>query len=208
MRRCSIEDMLERDYFLPFSVFPGIGHVRFKKLLDFFGSAKNIWEASDVQVVESGLGKSLSKQFVGFRESFSIDTFKKKLDSEKIDFVVSLDKDYPKSLKDLSDFPFLFYIKGNRKLLSKNFPKISVVGTRMITQYGRDVTTFFCREFSRNGVVIVSGLALGVDAISHEVALSEEAYTIAVLGSGIDECYPRSNQPLYREILLGKGLIL
>ncbi len=78
--------------------------------------------------------------------------------------------------------------------LNSFFPAIAVVGTRRITSYGREVTEVFARELIAAGFTIVSGLAIGVDAASHEAAIESACKTIAVLGSGCDLCYPIENQ--------------
>ncbi len=85
---------------------------------------------------------------------------------------------------------------------------IAVVGTRRITQYGREVTEIFTRELSAAGFTIVSGLALGVDAVAHQTAIEAGGKTIAVLGSGCDLCFPLENQPIYNSIVAGAGCLV
>lgn len=85
---------------------------------------------------------------------------------------------------------------------------IAVVGTRKITSYGREVTESLTRDLVQNGFVIVSGLALGVDAVAHKTAIDNNGKTIAVLGCGVDLCYPSSNKKLYEEIVNGHGAVI
>jgi DNA processing protein len=106
----------------------------------------------------------------------------------------------------------------SREVLSKNssrlttfartisYPTIAVVGTRKTTQYGREVTKILTEELVSSGFTIVSGLAIGVDAISHKTAIEGGGKTIAVLGCGVDCCYPLSNQHIYNSIVYGNGL--
>lgn len=94
------------------------------------------------------------------------------------------------------------------RLLEHCEKTIAVVGTRKITSYGREVTEILTRDLVQNGFVIVSGLAMGVDAVAHQTAIAEEGKTIAVLGCGVDLCYPSSNKKLYEEIISGNGVVV
>jgi len=105
----------------------------------------------------------------------------------------------------LEDAPHVLFCKGDVSLLKTEC--ISIVGTRAPTRYGRDVTELFAKEVASAGFTIVSGLARGVDAISHRIALENDAPTIAVLGCGVDKVYPAENKDLYERIA-EKGLIV
>ena len=115
------------------------------------------------------------------------------------------DADYPERLKVLDDAPIVLFCRGNRALLSGEC--FAVVGTRNPTRYGRDVTAQFAEELVEAGFIVVSGLARGVDAIAHRVALDREKPTIAVIGCGVDKVYPAENKDLYDRIA-EKGLIV
>lgn len=88
---------------------------------------------------------------------------------------------YPKRLLKIRNFPTQIYAVGNIELLNSNHT-VGIVGARKCTDYGRKVTRDFSREISRNGICVVSGLALGIDGIAHDYAIAEEGKTIAVLG--------------------------
>ncbi len=115
------------------------------------------------------------------------------------------DKDYPESLENISDPPEILYYLGNLSILGKN---IGVVGTRQITKFGQEVTEKITKELVEEGFVIVSGMALGVDAVAHWTALKNGGKTVAVLGAGVDVIYPRENTHLYNSILEAGGLII
>ena len=103
--------------------------------------------------------------------------------------------------------PFVIFYKGNSQLFDA--PKsIGIVGTRSISQYGREVTEMLTRELVEQDFVIVSGLALGVDGVAHQTCLNNQGRTIAVLGSGVDVCTPSNHQVLYDKILAQEGLIV
>lgn len=115
------------------------------------------------------------------------------------------DPDYPAAFRELSEPPFVLYCKGDESLL--NSECFAVVGTRVPTRYGRDVTETFSKDIATAGFTIVSGLARGVDAIAHRSALEVGGKTIGVIGCGVDRVYPAENKELYEEIA-EKGLIL
>jgi len=179
----------EKRYWVAFSVFPGIGPVRFRLLLEHFGSAKKAWEAP------------LSDKFIHFRKTFDIDEYLEKLEHLHVSVLTLNDPKYPKLLKEISDPPFLLYIRGKNTGEPINLDQtIAVVGTRNITRYGEEVTRKIVKGLVANGFTIVSGMAYGVDAIAHQTAIDSGGKTIAVLGCGIDIIAPEGNARLYRAI--------
>ena len=113
---------------------------------------------------------------------------------------------YPKALLQLSRPPKKIYAIGNINLLQNK--ALAIVGTRNNTEYGRKYTKKFARELSNVGITIVSGLALGIDTIAHKSSMESLGRTIAVLGSGFDNVYPKENKKLYQEILENEGCII
>lgn len=201
--------------YVSFSVFPGIGPMRFSLLLEAFGSAEDAWHAPVQKLREIGLGERLTSQFDEFRKTFDRDSYLKELKDKGVMVLKKTDEKYPKLLKSISDAPFLLYIKG--KPSSENASRgkpwdigraIAVVGTRKITHYGEDVTRKLVSELVSEGFTIVSGLAYGVDAVAHQTALDCGGKTIAVLGCGIDIIAPPSNASLYHAIENGGGAII
>lgn len=136
-------------------------------------------------------------------------------DHDKIEQIISKsdikaitfnDHNYPSQLKAINNPPAILFYIGNIDLLNK--PSIAIVGTRKITDYGKRTTDIFTSGLSKAGIVITSGLAFGVDAQAHRSCLDNRGETIAVLGNGIDEFMPRSNQRLAKDIIANKGLII
>lgn len=115
------------------------------------------------------------------------------------------DEEFPKALRIIQDSPKKLYCIGNINLLKNK--KISVVGSRKCTAYGKSIAERLSTKLSNSGVSVVSGLARGIDSCAHNGALKEVGSTIAVLATGIDRCYPASNQGIYNEISK-KGLII
>lgn len=113
--------------------------------------------------------------------------------------ITILDDDYPSFLKNIYCPPFVLFYHGDISLLNEGLTKIAVVGSRECSEYGIKMTDYLvsgvCRDY-----VVVSGLASGIDAVAHQSAISNRGRTIAVLGSGINYCYPDTNIYLYKEI--------
>ncbi len=112
---------------------------------------------------------------------------------------------YPQSLKNIFDPPEVLYYLGDLKVLGKN---VGIVGTRKITETGRKITEKITAEFVEQGFTIISGMALGVDAVAHFSAIKNGGKTVAVLGAGVDIIYPPANRDLYNSIFKSGGLII
>lgn len=200
--------MDERYYWLAFSNAPKIGPATFKLLLETFGSAKDAWESSKDDL-EDVLGDQLTERFYNFKKKFSIEDYVRQMDSKKVSFVTLVEKEYPELLQQIERPPFIVYIRGQYWFNNfQNEHTIAVVGSRKVTSYGKEVTESITSQLVGSGFIIVSGLALGVDAIAHKTAIENSGKTIAVLGCGVDCCYPRENQNLYNEIIEKGGAII
>ena len=129
-----------------------------------------------------------------------------KCNKTNVGILTILDKEYPEKLKNIYDPPFVLYYKGNVNLLNRP-RKLAVVGTRRMTVYGKNVLANFIPEFVESGLVIVSGLARGVDSVGHRMCLDLGGETIAVVANGLDICYPPENLSLENEIAQ-RGLVI
>lgn len=116
------------------------------------------------------------------------------------------DKEYPQLLREITKYPEELYCQGDISLLNK--PAIAIVGSRKTSTYGVSVTKLFANSLASSGLVIVSGLALGTDALAHKETLLAKGKTIAVLGSGINDISPKTNLRLAQEIIDSGGLII
>lgn len=201
------ELMDERRYWLALTVCDGIGPVRLLQLLRYFGSAKKAWNAPKGELQAAGLGKKIATDIETFRKKFSLQTYEEKLEKLRISYLTLQDTTYPHLLKQIKNPPSILYKKGTY-LFNRKDNLLSVVGTRRITEYGREVTEKIVSELVVARCVIVSGLAMGVDAVAHEATLKAKGNTIAVLGSGVDFCTPAENQRLYDAIIANGGAII
>lgn len=195
----------DKKYLLALHTVEGLGPVRLKNLLEFFGSVKKAWEAKPAEWLKSRIPEHVLKNFSKTKANLDINKYHLKLASQNILTISWLDNNYPKLLKELYDPPFLLYCQGDLSLLSKK--ALAVVGTRKISSYGRFVTEKITHELASAGLVIVSGLARGVDTIAHQTTLSVQGKTIAVLGGGLNHVYPGENIALAKKIIQN-GLII
>lgn len=126
----------------------------------------------------------------------------------KIEEIYINSKDYPEQLKEIYDAPLKLYVLGNKTILKQK--GIAIVGARKATEYGRKVAIKISKEISYYGINIISGLALGIDTYAHmgSILADSAGKTIAVLGSGIDEIYPKQNIKLAKQILETGGCIV
>ena len=115
-------------------------------------------------------------------------------------------REYPQKLRNYPGMPEKLYVRGN--LPDMDRPSVAIVGARMCSSYGRTQAFRFARELSAAGVQIISGMAFGIDSEGHKGALEGGCPTFAVLGNGVDICYPAGNRPLYERILRNGGGIL
>ena len=116
------------------------------------------------------------------------------------------DYDYLRDLPHIPDPPKKLFMQG--KLPTKRVKTVAIVGTRKPSAYGREIATKIASECAKNGIVVVSGLALGIDSIAHRAAIDSGGKTIAILANGVDKIYPRSHEDLSQRILQTNGAIL
>ncbi|MEG0249876.1 MAG: DNA-processing protein DprA [Peptostreptococcus sp.] len=136
-----------------------------------------------------------------------IEEMKLELKSNNVGYISIDDEDYPESLKNIYDPPYILYYMGNIKLINERFI-IAVVGSRKATDYGINVSKKIVTDLSNEGVVIVSGMARGIDSLAHKSCLESNGFTIAVMGTSIEKTYPKTSISLKKEIINNKGLVL
>ena len=199
--------MEEKDFYLAFSVSLGIGPVRFDNLLKHFGSAEKAWGGSAGDFKKCDIGEKIFLKFDLFRKKFDLEKYLSELRERDIWFVAQNEKEYPQGLKKLPNPPIVIFGCGDKSCLNSE-RKIGVVGTRKVTSYGREVTESLVTDLISFGFTIVSGMALGVDAIAHSSCLENKGKTIAVLGNGVDLPFPRENSGLYTKIIESGGAVV
>lgn len=198
--------MMENCYLTGVYAFESFGPQRTKLLLSYFKRAKNIWSASASDLLETGLRQTTVEKFIEFRKSFDIEEYFSRLSKLGIKVITVIDEDYPGNLKGLEDAPQVLYVRGEIK--KSDTQAVAIVGTRMMTSYGKEVANKFASELASYGITIVSGLALGVDAEAQRSALSVGGRTIGVLASGLDIITPVANRYLALKFIKGNGALV
>jgi len=183
----------------------GIGAVRTRKLLDFFGSLEVAWQAPVDALRAAGLPLKIAEQVRKLRREADLDSIITQIHSQGIEVLTWGDDDYPRRLKEIETPPPVLYLRGT--ITEEDDWAVAIVGTRKMTSYGRQVADELAAYLAHNGVTIVSGLARGVDSAAHKGALKVGGRTLAVLGSGVDRIYPPEHRKLAGEIVKQGALL-
>ncbi|WP_169713504.1 DNA-processing protein DprA [Paludifilum halophilum] len=194
------KDWDERAGLIALHQLQGVGwHTLNKMVQAGWEPDRRMTEREGTRLVEAGVpGKTVDR----IREKWTPDFVRrviKELDRREIIPLTLWDSTYPQMLKELSQPPWVLYVKGDSSLLSG--PCLAVVGTRKPSSYGKQATHSLSENLAAQGWVIVSGMAAGVDGEAHRAALDAGGKTVAVLGSGVDVVYPKHHRSLYQEIL-------
>jgi DNA processing protein len=196
----------ESTCWLALALTQGLGPSRIRKLVEHFGTAERVLHASLTELEASGM-RAVSAQSLATGKSLALaqDELAKAVQSNARIIALS-DPEYPPRLKEIYDPPVILFVKGSVELLSR--PGIAMVGTRHPTPYGSGMAERLATDLAARGLVIISGMARGIDTASHRGAIAAKGKTIAVFGTGIDVPYPRENTRLAEQILaLGGSLI-
>ena len=199
--------MTDLQYQIALTLLPGIGDISGKKFVQYCGSAEAIFKETR---------KSLEK-ISGMREA-SIEAICKPKEylnraEEEIDFIEKnairplffLDADYPRRLLQCDDGPMMLYYKGAANLNANRI--VAIVGTRNITEYGKENCLQLVEDLKDDNVLIVSGLAYGVDTAAHKAAVKNGIPTVGVMGCGMQQVYPATNKKLANEMLEQGGVL-
>src|SRR3989338_2199285 len=185
-------------YWVATSAIPGVGTQTFNYILKKFKRLQRFWEASDGEIHKLKVDSKTRESIIDFRQKVDPKVYLEKVYEVGIKVTSLIDRDYPANLRQIQDCPPVLYYKGT--LIPADDLAIAVVGSRAATIYGRQVTEKLVSSLVMSGLVIVSGLARGIDSIAHRSALDAAGRTIAVLGSGVDTIYPPENMRLAEEI--------
>ena len=195
--------MEKTEQFLPWLLLkntPGIGHLIIKRLVERFKTPEAVFNATQTQLLEvEGMSKRLV-QALGRQRRADSNHFLKELEVARqkgFRIIVYTDGEYPAILRQIPDPPPILYVLGNFDAIQ---PAVAVVGSRKATPYGVSATKSLCRDLTAAGVLVVSGMALGIDTAAHRGALEGGGQTVAVAGCGLDRVYPPQNTSLYYDI--------
>jgi DNA processing protein len=185
---------------------PGLGPTKARKLVEHFGSPENVFSAALTALEETGI-KAVSAQAIATGKSAELAGEEIAKASAAGVTLLSLDDfAYPPRLKEIYDPPLVLYVRGDAEVLRK--PGIAVVGTRHPTPYGSGMAERLACDLAAQGLVIISGMARGVDSASHRGTISAKGKTVAVFGTGVDVIYPKENSRLSEQILAFGGALI
>lgn len=199
--------MDETLYRLALTLVPNIGDVQTKLLVQHFGDAQSIFKAkkTDLEKVE-GMGSVRAHSIKGFKDFSIAEKELAFIQKFNIQTFFLTDAAYPLRLLQCYDSPTLLFYKGTADLNASKV--VAIVGTRTHTDYGRSVTESLVKELAGQNILVVSGLAYGIDAIAHKAALKNGLPTVGCVGHGLDKMYPQENAGLAREMIKAGGGIL
>ncbi len=198
--------MKDIDAYIWLNSINGVGYRTIEKLLNKFKNPLNIWNASEKDIREiPSINKKIIDNIILTRKKEYIINLKKTLTKYKIQCITREDVLYPKILKNIYSPPHILYIRGN---FNNSFDKtIAIVGSRKATAFGKKTAYKFAYELTQNGFTIISGMASGIDTAAHKGALDAGGKTIAILGCGVDICYPKSNYDLMNRIIENGAIV-
>ena len=182
----------------------GVGNKTLTRLLDEFATAENIYNARENEIRSLMSAKQL-KSFLELRDSWNAEEKLKDILKRGINFCCVTEDEYPAKLKKIPDAPFGIFYMGS--LPDENKPSVSIIGARTSSEYGKYAAREFGIGLSECGEQVISGMARGIDGIGQMAALNYGGSSFAVLGSGVDVCYPPENAKLY-DMLRDRGGII
>ena len=196
----------QKIYEIALTLVPGIGDVNGKKLVAYCGGAEAVFCESRKSLMRiPGIGEQAVNNIVSQRTLLRAEKEAVFIEKNDVKPLFYLDVDYPKRLQHCHDSPMMLYYKGEADLNPER--SVGIVGTRNITDYGRGVIDKIIEELSPDNVLIVSGLAYGVDTAAHKSALKYNLATVGVLGHGLQIIYPADNYKLAHNMLARGGVL-
>lgn len=193
-------------YWVWLSSLPGIGSRRFCDLINYFQTAENVFNSTAEELKQCGIIKEIVVNTItNNRNLEKIDKYIKKVKDNGIKIYLSNQEEYPENLKTIYDPPPVLYCLGEIKKEDKE--AIAIVGSRKASDYGLKTAEKLAEQLVQNGITIVSGMALGIDAAAHRGAIRGRGRTIAVFACGVTNPNPKSNINLYREILKNGAVV-
>ena len=193
-------------YFCMLSMVQNIGNVTYDKLCEHFDSPKEIFETEEPQLNSLGiLSKGQMDALIKTKMSINPERYYAELTKQGIGFVSVEDDTYPSRLLDIPSRPIgLFYYGA---LPDENIPTAGVIGARECSFYGEEAAGLIGGSLGDNGIQVISGMARGIDSLSQLAALDAGGRSFAVLGGGVDICYPRESRRLYDRLKEQGGII-
>lgn len=175
-------------------------------LLKIYKNPKNIWELTNKELKKCKLNEDELEEIQNIKYRQNLENYLFYMEKEQIHIITYKDKTYPKKLRHIYEAPLVLYAKGNINCL--NYNSIGIVGCRKCSEYGKFMSQKFSAELAKKNIVVVSGLARGIDTWAHLGCMKANGKTIAVLGSGLDIVYPAENRGVFNKIVESGGAVV
>lgn len=196
---------IETRYRLGLAFLPSFGPVRLRRLLAAFENSEQLWHTTESELLERGFSVPVVKRFCAERDATNLEKCVERCAKAQCVFLTEHDARFPHLLKEIPDAPLGIFVRGT---LEQPALSLAVVGTRRPSSYGIQATKLLAGELTDNGVVVISGLALGIDGIAHQSTLEHGGTTIAVLAAGLDQIFPSSHYRLAQTIVERHGALI
>ena len=196
-----------KKYWVWFSLIKKLGSIRKQKLLSIYKEPIKIYNLKKTELKQlEWLSDEIIENIIDIETKKQTEKHIEKMYELDIDIITIKDKEYPKNIKEIYDYPISLYIKGNKEIL--NNKNIAIIGCREYSEYGKACTLYFSQNLAKENINIISGLARGIDSFSHIGAIKAKGKTIAVVGNGLDTIYPKENYNLEKEIIRSGGAVI
>ena len=183
----------------------GIGPILASNLMEYFEDISEVYHADISELLKvNGIGEKLAKIIVNNKNLDESERIIERCNNINIEIVNKYSSNYPKQLNKLPKAPLILYVRGQLKEFESS---VAIVGSRRCTEYGKNVTVELAEALSLKKIPIISGMAKGIDSYAHTIAINNNNYTIAVLGTGVDKCYPKEHITLMNKII-EKGVVI
>ena len=192
-------------YWIWFSRINKIGAKAQNKLLEKYHNPEEIWNLTKKEL-QGILDDKQIEIILNQKNRINLEKYAEYMQKHEIKMITIFDEKYPQNLRNIYDPPVVLYIRGNENIINEF--SIAIIGSRVCSNYGKQVAKQFPYNLSNYNINIVSGLAKGIDTYAHVGTIQAKKTTIAVIGSELDIIYPEENKKLYEEIIKNNGAII
>ena len=192
-------------YWIWFYRINKIGAKAQNKLLEKYHNPEEIWNLTKKEL-QGILDDKQIEIILNQKNRINLEKYAEYMQKHEIKMITIFDEKYPQNLRNIYDPPVVLYIRGNENIINEF--SIAIIGSRVCSNYGKQVAKQFAYNLSKYNINIVSGLAKGIDTYAHVGTIQAKKTTIAVIGSGLDIIYPEENKKLYEEIIKNNGAII
>lgn len=195
------------EYWVWLSRIKNITYEVLELLIQKYDNIKNIWSLDKNELLKNKfLSRKIISDLTNLTYRKGLEKYMKYMERNEIEIISYTDNRYPTKLNYINNKPIVLYMKGD--ISNINNESVAIVGSRNCSLYGKKSASFFSYELAKRNVNIVSGLAKGIDTVAHINSVKAKSKTIAVIGNGIDNIYPKENLKLAEKILENDGLII